>query len=160
MKAKKVILAPGAYTNMNCLIPLNENIELEPDLKLTTQTVAYLEVSSSEAQRLSKMPTICTDYTFKKLDGTYILPPILYPDGKYYLKLGHGDHFEIIMKDSEHMKSWYQNETGDPEAVKALASFIADHFIPSLEVLSVQGGCCVTSNVRQILNCIFKRFKK
>ena len=54
------------------------------------------------------------------------------------------------------MKSWYQNETGDPEAVKALASFITDHFIPSLEVLSVQGGCCVTSNVRQILNCIFK----
>ena len=134
---------------MNSLIPLNENTELEPDLKLTTQTVAYLEVSSSEAQRLNKMPAICTDYQFKKLDGTYILPPILYPDGKYYLKLGHGDHFEIIINNPEQMKEWYQNGSGDSEAVQTLASFITDHLIPSLEVLSVTGGCCVTSNVRQ-----------
>ena len=37
---------------MTSLIPLNENPDLEPDLTLTTQTVAYLEVPVSEAQRL------------------------------------------------------------------------------------------------------------
>ena len=45
-------MAPGAYTNMTSLISLNENPDLEPDLTLTTQTVAYLEVPVHEAQRL------------------------------------------------------------------------------------------------------------
>ena len=37
---------------MTSLISLNENPDLEPDLTLTTQTVAYLEVPVHEAQRL------------------------------------------------------------------------------------------------------------
>ena len=45
-------MAPGAYTNMTSLVSLNENPDLEPDLTLTTQTVAYLEVPVPEAQRL------------------------------------------------------------------------------------------------------------
>ena len=93
------------------------------------------------------MPALCTDYDFKKLDGTYILPPILYPDGKYYLKLGHGDHFEIIIENLEEMKNWYKNGNGVPEAVETLASFITESLIPTITVLSVTGGCCVTSNV-------------
>ena len=37
---------------MESLISLNENPDLEPDLTLATQTVAYLEVPVHEAQRL------------------------------------------------------------------------------------------------------------
>jgi hypothetical protein len=36
------------------------------------------------------MPTMVTHYEFGPLDGTYILPPIPYPDGKIYLKVAHG----------------------------------------------------------------------
>ena len=81
--------------------------DLEPDLTLTAQTVAYLEVSANEAERLSEMPTVVTNYAYKKLDGTYILPPMLYPDGKYYLKLGHHNAFERILHTPEQMESWY-----------------------------------------------------
>jgi sarcosine oxidase/L-pipecolate oxidase len=81
--------------------------DLEPDLTLTAQTVAYLEVSANEAERLKEMPTVVTNYAYKKLDGTYILPPMLYPDGKYYLKLGHHNAFERIVHTPEQMKSWY-----------------------------------------------------
>jgi hypothetical protein len=59
----------------------------EPDLSLRSQTIAYLEVDSSEAERLTSMPTMVTGYNWGPIDGTYILPPILYPDGKYYLKV-------------------------------------------------------------------------
>jgi len=117
----------------------------EPDLTLTAQTVAYLEVSANEAERLSEMPTVVTNYAYKKLDGTYILPPMLYPDGKYYLKLGHHNAFERILHTPEQMESWYIDGKGDPEAVDNLASFITEQFIPSLKVLSVHGGCCVTA---------------
>lgn len=154
VQTKKVVLAPGAYVNINSLIKgvLPEDKRgLEPDLKLTTQTVSYLQVSAWEAERLRNMPTVVTDYAFGKLDGTYILPPILYPDGKYYLKLGHGDHFESIVQTPEQMENWYQNGSGDPEAVQMLAAFITQQFIPDLQVISVHGGCCVTSNVKSLL---------
>jgi hypothetical protein len=49
--------------------------------------VAFLEVSEAEASRLKSMPDIVTHFKFGVLDGTYILPPILYPDGKFYLKV-------------------------------------------------------------------------
>ena len=68
------------------MIP-NDKKDQEPDLSLKSQTVAYLEVSSAEAERLAKMPTMVTNYQWQALDGTYILPPILYPNGKYYLKV-------------------------------------------------------------------------
>ncbi len=148
--AKSVVLAVGAYVNMNSLIKdilPKDKSGFEPDLSLETQTVAYLQVSPAEAQRLRQMPSVVTNYHCGKLDGTYILPPILYPDGKHYLKLGHGDVFEINVKTPEQMHDWYAEGTGVPEAVEALADFIKGHFIPSLEVKSVHGGCCVTSNV-------------
>ena len=43
--------------------------------------------------------------------------------------------------------AWYRDGKGDPEAVDNLASFITEQFIPSLKVLSVHGGCCVTAKV-------------
>ena len=144
IKARKVILAAGAYVNFHSLI--GDLCPKKPNLKLTTQTVAYLEVSETEAKRLENMPTAVTEYEFGKLDGTYILPPILYPDGKWYLKLGHGDHFEQVVTSDQFMKDWYTEGKGDPEAVEALTEFILD-FIPSLKYQSVHGGCCVTSNV-------------
>ena len=93
------------------------------------------------------MPTIVTNYPYGKLDGTYILPPIQYPDGKYYLKLGHHDMFEGIVTTSEAMKNWYEDGKGNTEAVNELSAFITDQFIPSIHVVSVHGGCCVTAKV-------------
>ena len=43
----------------------------------------------------------------------------------------------------------YESGTGNAEAVKELGNFITDHFIPSLKVISVHGGCCVTAKVKQ-----------
>ena len=42
---------------------------------------------TDEAERLKGMPNIVTHFEFGPLDGTYILPPIKYPDGKTYLKV-------------------------------------------------------------------------
>ena len=42
----------------------------------------------------------------------------------------------------------YESGNGNAEAVKELAKFITDHFIPSLKVISVHGGCCVTAKVK------------
>ena len=106
--------------------------------------VAYLRISDEEAQRLSSMPSLTTNYASGLLDGTYILPPILYPDGKIYLKLGHGDHFEADVNTIKELDAWYSTGKGNPDAVESLAAFIKT-LIPNLKVEEVIGGCCVTS---------------
>jgi len=142
VKASKVVLATGAYLNISK--HLQDFFSNEVDLTLTTQTVAYLHISDKEAERLQDMPSIVTTYTSGLLDGTYILPPIRYPDGKIYLKLGHHDNFEGVVETAEDVFDWYRNEQGNREAVIELAKFLKD-FIKDLEVLEVSGGCCVTS---------------
>ena len=93
------------------------------------------------------MPTVVTSYQSGSLDGTYILPPILYPDGHYYLKLGHGDHYERIFERKEEVVDWYRTGSGDPQAVAELRRFITE-LLPGLDVEAVVGGCCVTSKTR------------
>jgi sarcosine oxidase len=141
--AERVILATGAFLNLSGhLLPFLGGREVA--LSLTTQTVAYLRLAEGEAARLSAMPSIATNYTSGVLDGTYILPPIRYPDGHFYLKLGHGDHFERELTSLEEVEAWYAAGEGDREAVAALVAFIRG-FIPGLAVEEVKGGCCVTS---------------
>ena len=106
--------------------------------------MAYLRISKEEAQRLSSMPSLTTNYASGLLDGTYILPPIRYPDGKTYLKLGHGDHFEADVTTIKELDAWYSNGKGNPDAVESLTAFIKT-LIPNLKVEEVTGGCCVTS---------------
>ena len=93
------------------------------------------------------MPTVVTTYHSGSLDGTYILPPILYPDGHYYLKLGHHDKFERIIETKEELEAWYNDGRGDQAAVEELTRFIRS-FLPGLEVEAVVGGCCVTSKTK------------
>jgi len=141
--ATKVILAQGAYLRFSNL--LKKFVKNDADLVLTTQTIAYLRVSDEEAHRLKDLPTIVTTYQIGALDGTYILPPIRYPDGRFYLKLGHHDNFEKRIETAEEMLEWYRTEEGDKEAVSELSKFLKC-FITDLAVEEVSGGCCVTSN--------------
>ena len=58
-----------------------------PDLVLARETAAFLELSPEEVARLKNFPNIVTHFEYGPLEGTYILPPITYPDGKTYLKV-------------------------------------------------------------------------
>ena len=75
------------------------------------------------------------------------MPPILYPDGKWYLKLGHSKHFEEKIIQNEHaLRSWYKSN-GNIEASDALANFLSTELIPDLNVLNVKRNCCITTRV-------------
>ena len=47
-----------------------------------------------------------------------------YPDGKCYLKLGHGDPFDECVAGRTGLEEWYRRREGDPEAVQELSAFI------------------------------------
>ena len=83
---EKVVICQGTYLGVSSLTR-----SLLPPVQVwyTAQTVALLEVGEEEASRLRSLPSLVVQV--EPSQYTYILPPILYPDGKIYLKLGQHD---------------------------------------------------------------------
>ena len=57
-------------------------------IKIIEHTVVFGEISNSTAKILNKMPSIIYRKTEDIFGSVYILPPIKYPDGRLYLKIG------------------------------------------------------------------------
>ncbi|XP_042877243.1 monomeric sarcosine oxidase-like [Penaeus japonicus] len=139
-----VLVAAGGFAGLKNLFQ-HVKPEMVPDLDLRTQTVAYLRIEENEAQRLKNMPTLVTSCHFENLDGAYVLPPIRYPDGHWYLKLGHGRTYEEHKTTLEEVRDWYIQQTGNPECVEKLARFMC-YMLPGLKVEEVTGDGCLTSH--------------
>ncbi|XP_078668177.1 monomeric sarcosine oxidase-like isoform X1 [Branchiostoma floridae x Branchiostoma belcheri] len=136
--ARRVLLATGAFTTFRRLLPPG----LRPDVRLTAQTVALVEISESDADRLQRMPSMVYRHPTDPGKWYYILPPIRYPDGKYYLKIGHGGRWEALLHSEEQVRDWFLSG-GDLEAVRVMAAALME-LVTGVKPLSVHGDACVT----------------
>jgi len=142
--AAKVLVAAGGFTNAPGLLP-------EPlDLTVYGRTVSLFEVSAVEAARLSAMPSMILKEEDVML-GVYMLPPILYPDGKYYLKIG-GDVVDVPLATFDDVLAWYKT-TGDQGNFDRLVAMMK-RLVPSLEILSMRPVTCVTSYTKSLYPAI------
>ncbi|XP_033634259.1 uncharacterized protein LOC117295657 [Asterias rubens] len=99
--SKRVLLCCGAFTQLKDLLPR----DLELDLKVDGTFVVKLELGEEDVARLSTMPT-GTSITDPELN-CYFLPPIKYPDGKTYMKIGPGYFYQTRLTTLEDVKRWY-----------------------------------------------------
>ncbi|XP_037789991.1 monomeric sarcosine oxidase-like [Penaeus monodon] len=115
-----------------------------PNLQLRTQTVAFLNVAEEEAQRLRDLPTFFTNKSFEDMDGGYVLPPIKYPEGNWYLKMGHNRRHEDDLNANEVME-WYIHRRGNSECIQKLGRFM-QHLMPDVKSQGLSGDGCLTSH--------------
>ena len=70
------------------------------------RTAALFRLDAAEVHRLAGMPSIrCIG---PKGDNPYILPPIRYPDGQTWLKLG-GDPVDLPLESEADIKDWFRS---------------------------------------------------
>jgi sarcosine oxidase len=131
----RVVVACGPFTKA-------EGLLIEPiPMKVYARTIAFLEIGDKEAARLKTMPSLIympPDLSYEP----YVLPPVRYPDGKIYLKIG-GDPVDIQLETVLEMKDWFRGP-GNSD----VASFLADKLMglmPGLECRSVTYASCATS---------------
>ena len=107
-------------------------------LSVYARTVAFHEICPAEADRLSTMPSL----VMESPDDIYILPPIRYPDGKLWLKLG-GDPEDVELSDTPAIANWYRSG-GDARIATYLTERIC-RIIPGLAFESRHMKPCVTT---------------
>ncbi|GBN25842.1 hypothetical protein AVEN_58855-1 [Araneus ventricosus] len=137
IKAKRLLIATGGFVNMKNLDVLKPLL-----VRCFKDTVVLLKIPEDEVQRLSSMPSmISLRDTNEGQIGAYILPPIKYPDGQYYLKFGRSHHREDKdeLKTLEEIREWYLSD-GDKEMeepyVKFVSELIPDKFREEFQLLS------------------------
>lgn len=92
-----VLVACGAFTN--------DVLERPLALSPLRRTVTFFELDEDEAARLSSMPSVI--YRVEDDSAPYVLPPIRYPNGRWYLKIG-GEPVDVPLGDPAQARDWFQ----------------------------------------------------
>lgn len=146
VQTRKVLLATGAFTTFNDLLAGNK-----PEQIITPLSVSFVEVEEKDHQLLRDMPCVIykgsANNSWKVPSSSvgkdiffYMLPPIKYPDGRYYIKLGLQGSVRGPMTSSTDVKKWF--DEGNPTIEKEVAEFTMSLF-KGLEFKSWKGDSCV-----------------
>ena len=107
-------------------------------LRVFGRTVALFRISAENAAPLAGMPTAVL-----RLPGEYyLLPPIRYPDGQLYLKLG-GDPEDIVLNGAAEIADWFR--AGGNPAVRDHLEGVFRQLMPEVVVDAVEMDACVTT---------------
>lgn len=133
--AERVLVAAGGFSNFGDLLPT------PVDIRVAARTVAFFELGDREMSVFANMPSAIV-FGERDEDHVYILPPVRYPDGKTYLKLG-GDLETRSFKTLDDVGAWFRSD-GDP-AERDLLVRTALQLMPSLAGCPTSSAPCVAS---------------
>lgn len=135
--AERVLIATGAYAAFDALSPV------PLPLKTNKHTVVLIEVSQEAAGgELKNMPSVMSQPPGDRI-GTYTLPPLQYPDGKFYLKIGiEGPRPPVDSMDA--LNAWFR--TGDDADLNTQLIQELATIMPSLDTSNWAWLACITTD--------------
>ncbi|XUY25904.1 NAD(P)/FAD-dependent oxidoreductase [Agrobacterium sp. rho-8.1] len=136
--AEKVIVAAGGFTNMADLLPVNV------DMAATGRTIAFFELNADKQRDFAGMPSTIV-LAENADDIVYILPPVRYPDGKVYLKIG-GESEKGRLETLSEAVRWFHSDGTANEVAFLVRRAI--ELMPALNGCPVTSGSCVASITR------------
>ncbi len=131
----RVLVATGGFSRAPGLLPR------VPSLVVKARTVVLAQLKPEQVAAYSGMPS-WIDESADPSDHFYFLPPIVYPDGNTYLKIG-GDPTEVAIEDEQAIRDWFRGE-GRPEAIVHLKRLLA-RSLPDLDPVRLVSVPCVTT---------------
>jgi sarcosine oxidase len=138
VQAEKVLVATGGFANIHDVLPR------KLDITVRGRTIVLAEASDDVRQRLATMPSLIIGGT-APLDDPYILPPIQYPDGKWYVKLGTGV-FPHEMSTLDELGAWFRGPGADEDRAALHDTLVS--LIPDLKGAPIHtDSCAVTATV-------------
>ncbi|MBP2558613.1 sarcosine oxidase [Neorhizobium galegae] len=134
-RAEKVLVAAGGFS-------INENLlGARLDLEVYARTVAFFEVDEAAMDVWGRVPSLIWKWREGE-DGIYLLPPVRYPDGRIYLKIG-GDPDDLLLPTEPDIRAWFRS--GGRESTRARLAEIMTRLMPELDLSRSSMTACVTS---------------
>ena len=139
LQAQRALIAAGGYTNTL----LDRKLALETK----SHTILLAETPRDEIERLRWMPSIISSFDHPEVQSLYMLPPVLYPDGNTYIKLGGSgldeQYFDAAEDDLE-LIPWFQSDGS--AFIAAQLKQALHRMIPNLKAVSYQTVPCLITN--------------
>lgn len=132
--AHQVVVATGAATHLNGLLPRPPAAEAE------TETIVLVETDPADEARLAHLPALLDEGTGPGWDGLYAIRPLRYPDGRTYLKLGCNLASDRPLHDLDAVRAWLAHGDSEPDLPQLLA--LATERYPTLNVRSARTHRC------------------
>lgn len=121
-----VVVAAGSYTALMSLLPG------EPHLTVRPETVHLVEVDKGKLAQFTGMPGIIWNFDHHPhLPYAYILPPVKYPDGRYYIKIG-ADHDKDVPASTVEEYDTYMSGAGSRRTAAELHDLLSQ-LMPDLK---------------------------
>jgi glycine/D-amino acid oxidase-like deaminating enzyme len=134
-QAQRVLIATGAFTNCFDLFP-------RPlALRLKGEFVVMGEVPTGEVERLSQLPTLSYQIESDTLADLYMFPPVQYPNGKFYVKMGANTVADGYVETLDEINAWYR--TGNSDAMLPVMRDTVCDILPGLQAVNWQTNRCV-----------------
>jgi sarcosine oxidase len=121
IRAGAAIVASGAFAASSDLLPA------PVALRAKSEVYVMAELDDQQAAGLDTMPCINRTINHPQLADLYVLPPIRYPDGRTYLKIGANTMIDHWLPDPAAVRAWYDHGNDDgllPAFREALTSLI------------------------------------
>lgn len=134
-RAAKVLVAAGAFTNFNHL--LTDSLPL----RLKTEVIVLARVSPLTAEVLQPMPTVKYATDAPELEGIYIVPPVRFPDGNHYLKIGANTVYDHKPTTLPEVQAWFR--AGDSDVCLPAYQRALHSLFPAMEFSSYQTKRCI-----------------
>ncbi len=136
LRTRKALLTAGGYSNTL--------LRRKLDLPTKSHTILLAELPPEEIEGLRGMPSIISSFDHLEVESLYMLPPVRYPDGKTYIKLGpsgRDEQFFDATENDRELAPWFQSD-GNPVTAADLKAAL-HRMIPDLKVLSYQTVPCL-----------------
>ncbi|MEO6844961.1 MAG: FAD-binding oxidoreductase [Ginsengibacter sp.] len=133
--SNKVLLSPGAFINSFDLL------KRKLLLRIKSETTIWAKVSADTASRLSKMPALLYNISEPDIQEIYLVRPVEYPDGNFYLKMGANFPGDINFNNLNEIQDWFKDENGGGNLKIAEAALM--HLIPNLLIEACYEKKCI-----------------
>jgi sarcosine oxidase len=135
LAAGHIVLATGGWAGV---APLSD---ARPAMSVYQRTVLLAEITPQEAARFSAMPSLIY-VPEEQMTDLYLLPPIRYPDGRIYLKIG-GESTSPQAQDEAALNAWFKT-AGSAEAGAVLEAELRK-LMPDLKIMRTTTAACAVS---------------
>lgn len=142
VRARRIVVAAGAFVNHNNVLP--QGIRLV--LRAFTEPNLLFEVSDNQLPDLRALPAVVTvdpEDTGDENTSIYMVPPVRYPDGKWYMRIGPGMQPLVEeLGDVKDMVAWHTNQR-ITVAQRIFLTRMMKMMVPDLEPVSTVEACCI-----------------